>query len=199
MKAVIPALADKPSKGFEINAAQLRQALYADRTRFIENWVREDGDSAAVLRADYRLAQAVAVSWEERSIYLPDRDPKAAVTVRYLRGLAMRQDQKAVKFGKGGSFLIDRKEAVALLNRHREALFAYERRMGNSEKPLAPSVVAAFAQRGKAQTDGSWLLEVSDKTEPALVWRLHQSASLNPSAITARPKRQLSVISRKRP
>lgn len=191
LESCYPRACRQTIKGFEINAAQLRQALYADRTRFIESWVSEHGDSRTVIQADYRLAHAVAVSWEERSIYLPDRDPKTAVTVgdrsqtvRYLRGLAMRQDQKAVRFGKGGSFLIDRHEAVALLNRHREALFAYERRMGNSEKPLAPSVVAAFAQRGKAQTDGSWLLEVNDKTDAALVWRLHQSASLNPRAIT---------------
>lgn len=181
LEAGYPRASRRSAQGHQINAPQLRKALYADRARFLESWAHEH-DQPAVASYDHRLAQALAASTGE--VYHPDHDPNAAQTTRYLRGLAMRRDQTAVRFGQGGSFLINRREAVTLLNRHRQALFAYERRLGEPNAPLAPSVIAAFARSGEAEREGSWRL---DPRSPALVWRLHQSSALKPTAIQQQP------------
>ena len=189
LEACYPRASRRTAQGHQVNAPQLRKALYADRTRFVEGWTQE---SPAVAHCDHRLAQALAASIVrgEQAVYHPDHDSSgnAAQTARYLRGLALRRAPTAVQFGQGGSFLIDRPEAVTLLNRHRQALLEYERRLGEPEAPLAPSVIAAFVRSGEIEREGSWRFDPGrGPSSPALVWRLHQSAAFHPTALQQLP------------
>jgi hypothetical protein len=190
LEARYPRACRATAHGYQLNALPLRKALYTDRTRFVALWVQEQNQPAAVARGDHRLASALAASRVHGDVvvYHPDDESsgKAAQTVRYLRGLALRRDQQAVRFGQGGSFLIDQQEAINLLNGHRQALLAYAQRQGRPEATLAPPVVAAFARNGQPERDGSWLL-TPRAGQNALVWRLHQSAALSPTAVTQQP------------
>ena len=189
LETCYPRASRSTAQGYQVNAPQLRKALYADRARFVEGWTQE---SPAAADCDHRLAQALAASivQGEQAVYHPDQDSSgnAAQTTRYLRTLALRRDQPAVRLGRGGSFLIDRPEAVKLLNRHREALLTYERRLGEPPSTLAPSVIAAFTRHGEIEREGSWRLTARhDLVSPALVWRLHQSVAFHPTAIQQLP------------
>lgn len=195
LESCYPQAARATREGHQVNAPQLRKALYADRTRFVEVWAKEHHEPQVIARCDHRLAEALAASTVQVNpsqgdlvVYHPEHDQsgKAAEIARYLRGLAMRRDQNAVRFGQGGSFLIDRQEAVTLLKGHRAALLAYESRLGEPAKGVSPRVVAAFTHAGSPQPDGSWIL-VPKAGESALIWRLHQEAAPNPAAIGQEP------------
>lgn len=195
LESCYPQAARTTREGHQVSAPQLRKALYADRTRFVEVWAKEHHALEVIARCDHRLGEALAASTApahpdqgHMAVYHPDHDDtgKAAEIARYLRGLAMRRDQNAVRFGQGGSFLIDRQEAVTLLKGHRAALLAYESRLGGSAKGVSPRIVSAFTHAGSPQPDGSWLL-VPKAGESVLIWRLHQEAALNPAAIDQEP------------
>lgn len=193
-----PRAGRQAANGYEINAQQLRQALYADRMRYTEWWVAEHRQPVQVTGADYRLAHALALSTHRRGIageiavYHPDHDPsgKAAQIERYLRGLALESQQQAVRFGHGGSFLIDRQEAHQWLQQNRAALFDYERRLGEPPPPLPARVVTAFSQHGRPQADGGWQLDprkIEAREQATLIWHLHRLAALKPEALRHEP------------
>lgn len=196
LESCYPQAARTTREGHQVSAPQLRKALYADRTRFVEVWAKAHHAPQVIARCDHRLGEALAASTipahpdqGNLAVYHPEHDDttgKAAEISRYLRGLAMRRDQKAVRFGQGGSFLIDRQEAVTLLKGHRAALLAYESRLGEAAKGVSPRIVSAFTHAGSPQPDGSWLF-VPKAGESALLWRLHQEAALNPAAIGQEP------------
>lgn len=197
-----PRACRQAADGYEINAQQLRPALYADRMRYTEWWVTEHHQPVQVTGADYRLAHALALSTNrgetagekarEIAVYHPDHDPsgKAAQIERYLRGLALEGQQPAVRFGHGGSFLIDRQEAHHWLQQNRAALFDYERRLGEPTPPLPARVVTAFTHHGRAQADGGWQLDprqAEAREQATLIWHLHRLAALKPDAIRHEP------------
>jgi len=184
LEAAYPRACRKTREGYELNAPQVRKALYADQAGFIREWTRQNG---AV--ADHRLAYALATSHAsedgKHAVYA-GKDPQLT---RYLRGMAMRRDQQAVRFGNGGTFLIDRQEALTLIERHQQALHAYEARLGDPSAGRDPRIHDArihdlVVRYGKPNRDGSWQATPS---RPAPCWRLHQAAALTPTAIQQQP------------
>ncbi len=183
LEAAYPRACRKTREGYELNAPQVRKALYADQAGFIREWSRQNG---AV--ADHRLAYALATSHAsedgKHAVYA-GKDPQLN---RYLRGMAMRRDQQAVRFGNGGVFLMDRQEAITLIERHQQALHAYEARLGDPSRRDTrihdARVHDLVVRYGQPNRDGSWQVTPS---KPAPCWRLHQAAALTPTAIQQQP------------
>jgi hypothetical protein len=195
LEALYPRASRKRRGGYEINRTQLCSALGADKRQFIAHWVETQHAAPAVAKADERMAQALffATPRGELAIYIRTNDPtrKAAPIERYLRGLALDPNISAVKLGRGGTFILHRKEALSHLTEHRKALFAYEvRRRGRdgvASLSFPDTLVEAFSRHGKPLSTGAWILTPRDAATPrreVLIGQLHRSAALHPTALT---------------